>query len=142
MIQGSKLKKSIFKKLSKQKKRKIAKQLGEFLSVMHTIPSSVVEKCRYKPERGGYCWSKAHAARTIKKARKIVFPKLTKREIEWTKVQFGLYLSLNFSIKAKLIHYDFVDDHILVDPEKGVVTGIVDFADAGIADPAMDFSGL
>jgi len=35
-----------------------------------------------------------------------------------------------------------ISKHILVDPEKGVVTGILDFGNIGISDPAFDFDRL
>jgi aminoglycoside phosphotransferase (APT) family kinase protein len=40
-----------------------------------------------------------------------------------------------------LIHGDLSGDHFLVDGE-GRLTGIIDFADARIADPALDFAGI
>lgn len=41
-----------------------------------------------------------------------------------------------------LAHADLGDEHLLVDPESGALTGVIDWADATIGDPAMDFAGF
>lgn len=41
-----------------------------------------------------------------------------------------------------LLHRDLTSDHILSDPETGMLTGIIDWEDASIGDPAFDFTGL
>jgi len=40
-----------------------------------------------------------------------------------------------------LVHGDLVDEHILLD-DAGRVTGVIDWGDSCLADPAMDFGGL
>ncbi|MBU1337464.1 MAG: phosphotransferase [Acidobacteria bacterium] len=37
---------------------------------------------------------------------------------------------------------DLWAEHILVDPCSGIVSGIIDWGDAAISDPAIDFAGL
>jgi aminoglycoside phosphotransferase (APT) family kinase protein len=39
-------------------------------------------------------------------------------------------------------HNDLGSEHVLVDPESGAGTGIIDWSDAAIADPARDFARL
>jgi hypothetical protein len=41
-----------------------------------------------------------------------------------------------------LVHNDFKGEHFLVDPDSGRITGILDWADAGIGYPATDIAGL
>jgi aminoglycoside 2''-phosphotransferase len=41
-----------------------------------------------------------------------------------------------------LIHADLCDDHILCDPERQQLNGIIDWEDATLGDPALDFVGL
>lgn len=41
-----------------------------------------------------------------------------------------------------LIHNDIKGEHILVDAESGQITGILDWADAGVGNPAVDIAGL
>jgi aminoglycoside phosphotransferase (APT) family kinase protein len=41
-----------------------------------------------------------------------------------------------------VIHNDLGPDHVLVDPDTGRLTGIVDFSDLMVGDPRIDFVGL
>jgi aminoglycoside phosphotransferase (APT) family kinase protein len=50
------------------------------------------------------------------------------------------YLSSEYS--PTLVHNDIKGEHILVDPQSGRITGILDWADAGIGNPAVDIAGL
>jgi aminoglycoside phosphotransferase (APT) family kinase protein len=40
---------------------------------------------------------------------------------------------------AVFSHHDLGIEHVLVDPATGTVTGVIDWADAAIVDPAFDF---
>jgi aminoglycoside phosphotransferase (APT) family kinase protein len=40
-----------------------------------------------------------------------------------------------------LIHADISGDHLLLD-ETGALSGVIDFADAVVGDPALDFAGV
>ena len=49
----------------------------------------------------------------------------------------------NFSFTPILVHRDLAGDaHILCDTETNVINGIIDWEDACIGDPAIDFTGL
>ncbi len=49
----------------------------------------------------------------------------------------------NFQFEPVFIHHDLgADGHILCDPARGKITGIIDWGDAVIGDPAIDFTGL
>ena len=41
-----------------------------------------------------------------------------------------------------VIHGDICSDHILVDPAKAEVTGIIDWGTTGLGDPASDYVGI
>ncbi len=43
---------------------------------------------------------------------------------------------------ARLIHDDICPDHLLVDAVTGRLTGLIDFTDALVGDPVLDFTGL
>ena len=40
---------------------------------------------------------------------------------------------------GRLVHNDFCPDHILVDNETGALLGVIDWSDAALGDPALDF---
>lgn len=43
---------------------------------------------------------------------------------------------------ARFLHADFSAEHLLVDPATKAVTGLIDWTDASVGDPALDFSYL
>jgi aminoglycoside 2''-phosphotransferase len=47
-----------------------------------------------------------------------------------------------FRFQPVLIHCDLGCEHIFCDPARGMLTGVIDWGDAMIGDPAMDFVGL
>lgn len=47
-----------------------------------------------------------------------------------------------FAFKTVLIHCDLACEHILCDPLHSTLTGVIDWGDATIGDPALDFVGL
>lgn len=49
---------------------------------------------------------------------------------------------LFFEGAPKLVHNDLWAEHILVDPRSGSVSGIIDWGDAVISDPAVDFASV
>jgi aminoglycoside 2''-phosphotransferase len=48
----------------------------------------------------------------------------------------------SFAFLPVLIHGDLACEHIFCDPVRGVLAGVVDWGDATIGDPALDFVGL
>lgn len=48
----------------------------------------------------------------------------------------------HFVFQPALIHCDLACEHIFCDPERGVLTGVIDWGDVTIGDPALDFVGL
>ncbi len=48
----------------------------------------------------------------------------------------------SFVFQPVLIHCDLACEHIFCDPVRGLLTGVIDWGDATIGDPALDFVGL
>jgi aminoglycoside phosphotransferase (APT) family kinase protein len=44
--------------------------------------------------------------------------------------------------ELRLVHADLEAEHILLDPESGRITGVLDWSDACLADPVRDFAAL
>jgi aminoglycoside phosphotransferase (APT) family kinase protein len=51
------------------------------------------------------------------------------------------FLAGNWDFQPVLVHRDLASEHILVD-DAGTLVGLIDFEDATIGDPAIDFAGL
>lgn len=79
----------------------LARELGQVLTHIHTIPMAVARKLGLQPEP-----------------------------------------SSDISMRRCFIHGDFMPDNLIVDPESGSLVGIVDWGNATLGDPALDFIWL
>jgi len=114
----------------------IARQLGIFLSRLHTYP---VDKAREAdvPEKRDLVVHWRNRSRE------------QLRKLDGLNVNTGLlrrYLEndtpVSFEGAASLIHNDLWAEHILLDSRSGRVSGIIDWGDTAIGDPAIDFACL
>ncbi|MFW9968010.1 MAG: phosphotransferase family protein [Candidatus Thorarchaeota archaeon] len=122
-----------------EQQRFLGKQVGEFLSQLHAIDGSdlgIGKDGSYQPEE-----SQKEYREVFTRAQKIVFPALSKSEKDWTEDLFNDFLDSeeNFEFEPVLIHGDFDTSNILVDPATFTITGIIDFEEARVYDPAADF---
>ena len=114
----------------------LADDLAEFLSVLHGVdPRSATEVVRPDPDPAE-AW-------------------LTQVGEEYAEVADGVAADLRAAVEAFLAtappppardlvfcHNDVRDDHVMVDPGSGRVTGIIDWGDAVLGDPALDLAGV
>lgn len=120
----------------------IARQLAEFLSELHKFPVERavllgIQAASPLEWRAGYVEFYAWV-------RQQVFPRVDQPAQEWTTRVWESFLNdpENFHFQPALIHADLGPEHVLCDLEQGCVTGIIDWEDAAIGDPALDFVGL
>lgn len=73
-----------------------------------------------------------------------VFPLLDRAVWSYTSRLWEGFLNgeASFYFQPALIHGDLGPEHILCSPESGKLNGVIDWEDAGIGDPALDFTGL
>jgi aminoglycoside 2''-phosphotransferase len=140
IIEGQEMTPSLFNELDASSQEKIAKQLGDFLSFLHSTPIEVAKTVGFQEEPGGYWWSRERTAERYERLQTLVFPNLTEEEVAWARHQFETYLALDFNFELTITHSDIKGDHIFFADNK--VTGIIDFAEVEIGDPALDFTGL
>ncbi|MHA2021437.1 MAG: phosphotransferase family protein, partial [Candidatus Thorarchaeota archaeon] len=119
--------------------RSLGAQVGTFLSQLHSIDGAALdlgEDGSYRPEE-----SHAEFNDVLARVQDIVSPQLSKQEREWTEGLFQDFLDSdeNFEFEPVLIHGDFDTSNILVDPKKYTITGIIDFEETRVYDPAADF---
>jgi len=129
-------------KTTKRKKLKIAKEISDFLSELHSdhlfkeaIRKRVVDT-EFSCEKYRENWEKNFD--TIQLS---IFKSMNSIQKRWITNLFNTFLNEkeNFNFKYTIIHGDFDISNILVDPETFKITGIVDFEDSRIYDPAADF---
>lgn len=122
-------------------RNKIAAQLGTFLHQLHSIeyadlewelPSTMAPVTREK-------WLEIRG-----RVEEKVYPLLLKHQITWAENLFDKVLSdpATFDYAPTVIHGDLAPYHILYQPAKAEVTGIIDFGVAGLGDPALDIGTL
>ncbi len=115
-----------------------ARSLGRFLTALHglqppdalPLQTDVGGPDRMRDVYGRLC--------------RLAFPALTPAERDWTEAVFESFLddpSL-CSCTPVLVHGDLNGSNILCDPSTGMLTGVIDFEDAGLGDPAGDFCAL
>jgi len=119
----------------------LARQLAQTLSALHRFP---VQRAAQLGVPGGdlahwwrhyrelYDWVQAQA-------RSLLDP-------EWDRVvalwEAFLAQEDHSRFQPVLVHKDLAAEHILCDPAAGTCAGIIDWGDAAIGDPAIDFTGL
>ena len=142
IVPGRPMRPSIFNKLNGATRKNVARELGQFLSVLHALPVSQARVLGVTEEDGGHGESKSHTERRYEAIRQVLFPELNNDERHWLEKYYGDYLRLGFEFPLKVVHNDMTDDHIYLEPELQKLGGIIDFADVEITDPTMDFAGL
>ncbi|TMV53042.1 hypothetical protein FE783_02320 [Paenibacillus mesophilus] len=141
IIPGEPLEAERLEKMDERQRLAAAKQIAEFLAALHTVADDMTE--RVDTERFRSDWRKNWSG-YYRALEQLVFPLLDKEERLWIMHVFYEYLypSDHFRFKPCLIHGDFKNDHIFHDPKIGKLTGIIDFGQLKIGDPAYDYHDL
>jgi aminoglycoside 2''-phosphotransferase len=113
---------------------------GRFLKALQTFPTERAAALSV-PLLDGTAWRAEYDAlyeRVIRRA----FPLLGFEAREATEERFEGFLgnAANFEFRPVLTHRDLGTPHLLVDPLTREPTGVIDFGDACLADPAFDFT--
>lgn len=128
--------------ISSEQLATLAAALGTFLSELHSFPVARAVQANVE-EHTAVQWRERYQDRyTVLQKR--VFPLLdrelhTRSERLW---EDFLNDGTIFTFQPVLLHCDLNCEHIFCDVEHGMLTGIIDWGDATIGDPAQDFVGL
>ncbi len=133
---------SIAKSFTIKELMTIAEKLGKFLTTLHSFSLDEARKLNIDESDPSTFWQYMEQ-NLYPKFEKTVFPHIPSEEQVWIKKLFDSYIS---TIKAnpfelRLIHSDMWVFHIIVDPEKHVLSGLIDFG-LRIHDPANDFKAF
>jgi aminoglycoside phosphotransferase (APT) family kinase protein len=117
-------------------------QIGRFLRELHSFPkeqAAALGVLAYSAESWRAFYVDFHA-----QCDRRVNPLLAASERERVADFWSGFLDddRNFRFAPSLVHADLGPSHILVDPETGEVSGVIDFGDARVGDPAIDIVGL
>jgi aminoglycoside 2''-phosphotransferase len=120
--------------------------LGSFLKALHTTPpadfADVFDDDTRRKDYGADALERIGGLyeRVIRR----VFPLISCEAREATRESFETFLRdpANFAYESCIVHGDLGREHVLVDPETGALTGVIDFGDAWLGDPAGDFASV
>ncbi|MHA1583938.1 MAG: phosphotransferase family protein [Promethearchaeota archaeon] len=134
----------VFKILDPQKIQRIGKSVGQFLAELHSDSSlklyfEAFPQAKKEMVHFGLNYRK-YWADFYHKTQKKLYPLFSKDQQGWLNKVFSKFLDNqdNFHFTPTLSHGDFDTSNILVDPDKGILTGIIDFEDCKLYDPAAD----
>lgn len=138
-IPGVQFTKKISGTFSKDELFAVAKQLGIFLTVIHSFSVEEAKELGIQQIDSFDSWQKR-----LTKIKKEVFQHIDENEQRWiiTLFENSLETISMTPIKLSLTHSDMMPEHIIVDPKTHTLSGIIDFGDTLIADPAYDFTFL
>jgi hypothetical protein len=117
----------------------VARRLGRFLSELHSPEVYRAYTARwptgFTPDGYRRYWESYH-----RRLRETVYPRLTQTQREWVDRLFTEFLEDegNFRFAPRVAHCDLDATNVLVDPSYFRVTGVIDFEEARVWDPAAD----
>lgn len=122
--------------------QQITRQLGEFISCLHRFPVERAAQLKIAPVSTAD-WRQRFRDLTAQVCGDVVpllEPALrAKAAALW---EGFVAAEAHFLFRPVLIHSDLNSDHILYDESSGKLTGVIDWGDVKIGDPAMDFADL
>ena len=117
-------------------RKKAATDLADFLRTLHAIPIEMGQKCDLARLDAA-----AFAHRLREASRNTIYELLdskNRHQLDETLEEWSL-LSQPDGWQPALLHCDIGPGHVLYDPQTKNVTGVMDFGDIVIGDPARDF---
>jgi len=117
-----------------------AKRLAEAMTKLHELPPSLLQNWTSPNDDWGPAEMMLELHSNLDKVRKAMPPDLLSTfEPYW---DGRIPAPPNFEGERKLIHYDLSPEHVLFDPQTGLPTGIIDWADAGVGDPIHELGAF
>ena len=141
-IHGEPLSQNQLFRLDSLAQERVIEQLGQFFQQLHSISEDVLAASNIPPSVAER--SQKEMLNLYEQVQQIVFPYLWKHQRTWVHEHFEPILSgsLTLDTSSVLIHGDLGCYHILFDPNKQVISGIIDFGTAGIGNPGIDLAAL
>ncbi|TFG21090.1 MAG: hypothetical protein EU530_01255 [Promethearchaeota archaeon] len=131
---------SVFSSMTPQNKKTVAIGIADFLNQLHSphVLHQVHSKLFYT--NFSTFEYKTFWEKRFEEIKEKVFPLVNELQKAWIYSLFSAYLRnpANFRFKQALSHCDFDTSNILVHPQKGFITGIIDFEETKAWDPAAD----
>ncbi|MGI8278243.1 aminoglycoside phosphotransferase family protein [Bacillus mycoides] len=139
LIHGEPLTSELVAKLEKKKLEVIITQLATFLATLHSIPLKRTETLGFPIEKTLTYWKELQT-----KLNQYFTNSLTSLQKSALNRLFENFFTCitKSTFQNAIIHADFTHHHILFNNLHKNISGVIDFGDAQIGDPAFDFAGL
>ncbi|EEM97315.1 aminoglycoside phosphotransferase family protein [Bacillus thuringiensis] len=139
LIHGEPLKTETVANLEDTELKAIITQLATFLTVLHSIPLNQVTPLCFPIEKTCTYWKELQT-----KLNQYLTTNLTSlQKLALNRLFENFFACLATStFQNTIIHADFTHHHILFNKQNKSISGVIDFGDAQIGDPAFDFAGL
>ena len=117
----------------------LAKQLGEFLTMLHRFPVRDAVNMGV-PNGTPKSWQHGYID-LYTKVSSDIFALIKPSQRSTIEALWSSYLDnvANFRFEPVLVHRDLSGENILWNPDLGELTGVIDWSDSSIGDPAIDF---
>jgi len=139
LIRGEPLQRPVLDGLDHASRDGVLDDLAALLAAVHAFPVDEAAACGAAPHgtRAGY-------AEDLRHARTAVFPRLDPGTRRRAKALLSAYLDgdTNFDAPPVLLHGDLWPEHVLVSRETNRLTGVIDWGDLCLGDPAYDLAFL
>ena len=120
----------------------LAPVLGGFLSFVHSFPVNVAAQCGV-PECAPEALIEEVRAEAVSDVHVVTHVGLDALEGPLrTLFSTGIEADEMNRVTPTLVHRDLAAEHILLDPASKRVTGIIDWSEISVSDPAIDFAGI
>jgi aminoglycoside 2''-phosphotransferase len=138
MIPGAPLSEPLFASLPRAIQAGLLETLGVFLAHLHRLPPGLLT-----PPRGiATAWRGEDYSRRYRLRRARLASTLPRAVLLRLDRFFEQLPGVVDKAPSALIHGDLSEDHILLAPDGDRLGGVIDFTDAGLGDPAFDFTFL
>ncbi len=136
MIPGVELSEEAFEGLTHSDQEHVLREIGDFLRLLHAQPVEMVSgQAGDFEDAVGFV--ALHAERRERLAAGLGANLMKSADRFYEALPAAVATS-----QRVVIHRDFTEDHILLHPTEARLAGIIDFTDAGLGDPAFDFTFL
>ncbi|MFC1810557.1 aminoglycoside phosphotransferase family protein [Patescibacteria group bacterium] len=138
-MKGKEFKPWIYKnKVKTKNKRKIMNQFIKFYNEVHAINPDIFKKFEVKDFD-----PKKDLLKLYRNVKKLVYPKFNKKEIQITDEFFAKIKALDLkNVQNVFVHGDIHYSNMIIKEDYSELSGIIDFTDRIISDPALEFAYL